>query len=117
MKLVYPQEIDMYYLIPAIRRELVFGMKNAGLSQSNISKRLGLTEAAISQYLSNKRAVKIKFSSKIKKMIFDLATKINCKEDSMKVILKVLTLNEIKAIKCKIHMRELGIKECNLCDA
>ena len=49
------QEIETYYLIPAIRRELVRKMLSKGMSKKDIAEKLNLTKSAISQYLSGKR--------------------------------------------------------------
>lgn len=46
----------MWYGLPAIRREFAKVMMNEyGLSQKEVAKKLGVTDAAISQYLSAKR--------------------------------------------------------------
>ncbi|MFH1133103.1 MAG: hypothetical protein V1735_01300 [Nanoarchaeota archaeon] len=60
-----PQEIEVWYLIPALRRELakVFVSKYK-LSQKGAAQILGITEAAVSQYLKAKRGWELKFSAK-----------------------------------------------------
>ena len=65
MKKIMPQEIEVWYLIPALRRELskVLVGEN-GLTQKKTSNILGVTEAAISQYLKSKRGKEVKFSKK-----------------------------------------------------
>lgn len=51
-----PCENIIWYGIPVIRRELAFSLINQfGLTQKDAAERLGLTPAAISQYLSKKR--------------------------------------------------------------
>lgn len=52
----FPQYIELWYLMPALRRELSKELKRKGLSQKEISSALGITEAAVSQYLKLKRA-------------------------------------------------------------
>lgn len=74
-----PQEIEVWYIIPAIRKELARLLtENHKLSYEKTGDTLGISKAAVSQYLSNKRANKIELSSEIKieveksaKMIFD----------------------------------------------
>jgi len=57
MKLEHPQEVEVWYVIPAIKRELSKSMmKDNGLSQKNVATLLGVTEAAVSQYINSKRA-------------------------------------------------------------
>ena len=72
-----PCEIIMWYGLPAIRREFAkIMMKEYGLSQKEVAKKLGITDAAISQYLSNKRG-KIKITDeKILKEIVKSAKRI-----------------------------------------
>ena len=51
-----PCEYIVWNVLPSIRKELVKSLKkNFNLSQREISQIIGLTSAAVSQYLSNKR--------------------------------------------------------------
>ncbi|MBN1792856.1 transcriptional regulator [Candidatus Woesearchaeota archaeon] len=59
---IMPQEIAVWYLIPAIRRELSKELIKKGITQKKISRLLGVTEAAVSQYIKKKRAEGLKFS-------------------------------------------------------
>jgi predicted transcriptional regulator len=52
-----PQEIELWYVIPAIRKALVTELKAHNLKQKEIAPLLGLTESAVSQYMKDKRAV------------------------------------------------------------
>ena len=63
-----PQEIEVWYIIPKIRRELAsLLVKKHKLSYEKAGEVLGVTKSAVSQYLSNKRANKIELSAQIKK--------------------------------------------------
>ncbi|UCB58612.1 MAG: helix-turn-helix domain-containing protein [Thermoplasmatales archaeon] len=55
-------EYALWNLIPAIRNEIARSMiKNFGLTQKETAKKLGITPAAVSMYLSDKRGnIKIK---------------------------------------------------------
>jgi len=57
-----PCEIIVWEVLPAIRREIAKSLiKNHSLTQREAAKKLGLTEAAVSRYLSGKRGeIKIK---------------------------------------------------------
>ncbi len=68
-----PQEIEVFYILPALRRELTLAMKELGYSQKKTAKLLGVTEPAVSQYLSKKRAMNVEFSDKIKHRIKESA--------------------------------------------
>jgi predicted transcriptional regulator len=50
-----PCEIIMWYILPGIRREIAKSLLKNGLNQKETAKKLGVTDAAVSQYLSEKR--------------------------------------------------------------
>jgi uncharacterized protein len=65
-----PQEIEVWYIIPAVRKELAKQLtKKHGLSYEKAGIILGVSKAAVSQYLSNKRANKIKLTPEVKKEV------------------------------------------------
>ncbi len=64
-----PQEIEVWYIIPSIRAELVKFMLKDGLKQREIAKKLGLRESAVSQYVKKKRGKEINLPIRIKKQI------------------------------------------------
>ena len=68
MKLM-PQEIEVWYIIPSIRRELAKSLKGKGLSQKEIALTLGITEPAVSQYLHDKRASGVEFDDKLLELV------------------------------------------------
>ena len=51
-----PCEIILWHILPAIRKEFARGlMKNYSLNQKQVAELLGITPAAVCQYLSKKR--------------------------------------------------------------
>jgi hypothetical protein len=51
-----PCEIIVWYILPAIRKEFAKALiKNHDLTQKKVADKLGITEAAVSRYLSGKR--------------------------------------------------------------
>ncbi|MDD5112124.1 MAG: helix-turn-helix domain-containing protein [Candidatus Altiarchaeota archaeon] len=50
-----PCEHAMWYVLPRIRAELARILIKRGLSQKDAAERLGITPAAVSQYLHKKR--------------------------------------------------------------
>jgi uncharacterized protein len=56
--------------LPGIRAEMVYRLVNdKGMSQSDAAKRLGVTRAAISQYMSKKRGAEIQLCGEIDALI------------------------------------------------
>lgn len=112
-----PQEIEVWYIIPAVRKELArvltseyaFSYEKAGLA-------LGISKAAVSQYLSNKRANKIVLDVKTKKEIAVSASRI---AENVKVtvgeiqrILKFMKENRCSCNVCKKYNKEV-LEYCN----
>ena len=60
-----PQEIEVWYVIPAIRREFAKGLIKKGLKQREVARMLGVTDAAVSQYFSSKRGSEVRFNQRI----------------------------------------------------
>lgn len=97
-----PQEIEAWYIIPAIRRDiskcLVADYK---VSYEKIGATLGVSKAAISQYLKGKRASKIKLPK-------ELGPKLNAtcklfaknKSDAVTEINKLLNFIRQKGLTC-----------------
>jgi predicted transcriptional regulator len=101
-----PQELEVWYVIPAIRRELSKCLiKNHGMSYEKVGNYLGITKAAVSQYVKNKRASKIK--------LHDHALKEVCKSCDLIVENKRKATAEIMRILKFIREEDLS---CEVCD-
>ncbi len=116
-KAVYPQEIEVWYAIPSIRREIAIEMKKRGLAQKKIASILGITGAAVSQYFSKKRAAEIKFDKSLKKEVSKSVDRIlENNELFMQEVQRILELPEIRTQLCKIHEQCGGAcTECKIC--
>ncbi len=101
-KLVHPQEVEVFYLLPAIRKEIAASLKESGMAQKQIAGLLGVSEPSISHYFNSKRAAEIEFNSEIKKEIGKRAKNIMTKQDvikeTQKIINKIYNEKEI----CKV---------------
>ncbi len=114
-----PQEIEVWYIIPAIRKELAKALLEEDLTQKEIAKRLCITEAAVSQYLKNKRGKDVKFSPAVLNQIKISARRIvdsKAKSASMKELQRICKYLTRRDHMCKIH-RSLnqGLKGCRAC--
>jgi len=107
------QELEVWYVIPSIRKELALAMINQGLKQVEIAKKLGLTTPAVNQYLSKKRGNEIKFNNKIKEDISNSAKRINSEIDAVREIQYLIGLTRKEKIVCQLHKNNM--KNCNAC--
>jgi uncharacterized protein len=119
MSKVMPQEIEVWYLIPALRREFAkIFIKNHGFTQRKVANILGITESAISQYINSKRGREIKFSKEETSRIKVSAEKIiKDPENLVKELYDLcISLRESKTI-CNLHKShdKTISKDCNVC--
>jgi predicted transcriptional regulator len=116
-----PQEVEVRYIIPAIRRDLAKSfIKTHKLSQKEAAKMLGLTEAAISQYRHLKRAKQVEFDKSTNKEIEISASKIiNEKNNKQRLIAEIYRISMLPAVKqilCELHKAQSkDLHECNIC--
>ncbi len=112
-----PQEISTWYIIPAIRREFVKEMIAQGLSQRQAAAKLGLTEAAVSNYMKDKRASEIKLNQHIVELIKGSVVNILSKQsDVFTELYNVVKECEKDLTVCQIHAAYDEIPEgCKIC--
>jgi predicted transcriptional regulator len=114
-----PQEIDVYYTIPAVRRELAQRLVKQGLTQRDVARRLGVTEAAVSQYMSNKRGITYEYPREVAIALDGAAAAISGTEDVALVRRSVenlcVIMKEHKVI-CELHKQHDKTKDgCSTC--
>ena len=116
-----PQEIEVRYILPAIRRELAkILIKENNLSQKEAAKLLGLTEAAVSQYQHSKRATEVVFSEDIINEIRKSAAKVlsgrNSKQRLMGEMYRISSLTKVRKVLCELHRSQSKeLSTCNVC--
>ncbi|MCK4649636.1 hypothetical protein KAT36_00225 [Candidatus Pacearchaeota archaeon] len=113
-----PQEIEVWYIIPAVRKELAGLLtREYGFSYEKAGLALGISKAAISQYLSNKRANKVKLNFDTKREVARSA-KVIVKNPKLAVseiqrILKFMKDNKCSCNVCRKYNKEvLGYCNC-----
>ncbi len=121
MQETMPQEVEVRYILPAIRRELakVFINDNK-LSQKEAARLLGLTEAAISQYQHSKRAKEVVFGDSILNEIKTSAGKILSDKNSRQRVIaemyRISSLATVRQILCDLHRSQSkDLATCNVC--
>jgi len=102
-----PQEIEVWYTIPALRRELAKAMVEEKLTQKEIAGIMGITEAAVSQYIHSKRA---------KEVVFDKHTLIEIQKSAKHIIEKpkelmnemmhLTRIDGVKYVTCDLHKKQ-----------
>lgn len=118
LKLMQPQEIEVLYILPAIRREFTAEMKKVGIEQKKIASMLCVTEAAVSQYLNSKRASNVKFGKKDLEMIKKSSRKITDSNSMVKETQYLLKNMRCNGLTCDVHKKLAGDlpEDCLLCD-
>src|SRR3989344_1908736 len=100
-----PQEVEVWYVLPAIRRQLAISLKNDGLKQKEIAGVLNITEPAVSQYLKKKRGEEIAFSSQMLEEIAKSAKEISLDKSKLR--------SEIQKVMRKIKESKFICSVCN----
>jgi hypothetical protein len=112
-----PQEIEVYYLLPAIRRELAKSLKKLGKDQKTIAEYLGVTPAAISQYISGKRGKEIDLPPEFVKEAVNSAKTIKDQQTAFGAVQQLMRRAVDCRVLCQIHykMDKSLPKQCSLC--
>lgn len=120
MKYMLPQEIQVWYILPVIRRELSrILVKEKRLTQKETAKLLSITEGAVSQYLSSKRGNAVKFDEKILAEVRKSA-EIIAKDPNqiLRETIRILDLDNVWKLVCEYHKKsDPSIsKACSICE-
>ncbi|MFX1285768.1 MAG: transcriptional regulator [Promethearchaeota archaeon] len=116
-KLVQPQEVIVWYILPAIRRSITNSLiEDYNLPQKDIAQRFGLTEPAISQYKKGARG-DIEFNSDIVKEIQEAARNIAEENKSApREVQRVLKYIQKGGFLCEFHKKYGLVHEgCDMC--
>ena len=57
--MIFPCEKAVWYYLPQIRADMAIELVKTGLTQSQAAKKLGVTPAAVSQYIHKKRGLQL----------------------------------------------------------
>ena len=114
-RLLQPQEIEVFYIIPTLKRYLTIYFKKTGLKQNKIAELLQIEGATVSQYLNEKRGFKIRFGSEVIKEIENSSILIYDKISLLREMQRLIKIIRENGTLCEIHKRFSDIpKDCNL---
>jgi hypothetical protein len=116
LKVLQPQEVEVFYILPAIRKAFAAALKAKGLTQAKIADILGVSGAAVSQYFSDKRGSDVTFEPATAQHIAEAASRIKDQANFVHECQQIL--NEVTSSKaiCGIH-KQLGDvpQNCTIC--
>ena len=114
-----PQEIEVWYIIPALRREIAKSMiHDHNLNQKQIAELMGLTEAAVSQYINSKRAKEVDFSDSVLEEIKNSAQRIiESPNYLLQEMIRLTKLTEVRYVLCDTHRKHDSTiaEDCEVC--
>jgi hypothetical protein len=87
---IFPCEKAVWYHLPQIRADLAIELVKTGMTQSQAAKKLGVTPAAVSQYIHKKRGMQLQKSMDYCKQI----------EAAVQKILEEASSNDLHQIVC-----------------
>jgi predicted transcriptional regulator len=132
-----PQEVEVWYILPALRRELAKVMKfDRGQAQKSIARILGVTEPAVTQYMLSKkdkpkrsRGDQVKIPESLKPELLKSADAMidawskkveseNAYETTTREINRLILVLRDAGVLCDIHREHCqGVHmDCNACD-
>jgi len=114
-KVITPQEIEVWYVLPAVRKGLVTEMISLGLNQKEASEMLGITESAVSQYLSGKRGYDVTFDGKTSDEIRKSAKRIVDGGNVVSELNRICEYSMSHMVLCRIHKMHGAPKKCDIC--
>ena len=112
-----PQEVEVFYILPAIRREFSIALKDLGKTQRQIALLLGVTEAAISYYMNQKRGSDVKFPYELALEIHKAAPNITDHESMIRETQHILDKAKLSKITCELHKQVVSSipQGCDVC--
>ena len=117
LKLYTPQEVEVWYLIPSVKKEFVRALIESNLKQNEIAKILGLTDAAVSQYMHNKRAANMELPKEVALEIEISAKKLLSKEtqfnQELQRIMRIIHEKQYICNPCRTHTG--ASNDCKMC--
>ena len=110
-KLIFPQEIEVWYVLPQIRKKIALKMVDKGLQQKDVAKIMGITPAAVCQYKTDKRAKEDFFDEDMNKELERAVGKIIKNNKALaEEIIGLTKMAKEKGIICKLYKDKCALK-------
>ena len=111
-----PQEIEVFYIIPAIRREMAIALKALGRKQKDIAAVLCVEESTISQYLSGKRAGDVRLNDAVISSVKEAVARVCDRASLVSEMQRIVGMVKSEGILCGVHIERGGMpKACDVC--
>jgi predicted transcriptional regulator len=119
-KLIFPQEIEVWYVLPAIRKKIALKIVEKGMQQKDVAKIMGITPAAVCQYKTDKRAKKDFFDDELNKELEKSVERIIKNNEVLaEEIIRLNNLAKAKGIVCEIYKEKCALnnikRDCSYC--
>ncbi|NTV22979.1 MAG: hypothetical protein HGA85_01205 [Nanoarchaeota archaeon] len=112
-----PQEVQVWYVLPAIRRRFAMHLLALGLKQKEVASMMGISAPAVNQYLKNKRGEEIVVPEQIDREIAKSARDLIAKKSQIgfetQKILKKMSAAGLICTVCHSHTNIT--KDCVIC--
>lgn len=117
LQIIQPQEVEVFYVLPAIRSRMASALKKQGMKQKDIAELLCVQESTISHYMNSKRAADVKFNSAIDREVSAAARKVKTKEDLIRETQHIIGLvRKDKGLFCGLHKAVADVPQgCDVC--
>lgn len=115
-----PQEVEVWYVLPALRKELAKAFLKMGKKKKDVAMLLKITQAAVSHYSKNKRANFVKFPPAFELEIEKAARVILKKpENYLTEVLRLCAIVRNMKLICDIHRSNDNAVDsgCDICFA
>lgn len=115
-----PCEIAVWYLLPVLKSELAKELVSSGLSQREVAEKLGVTQAAVSQYISGKRGNGIAstkyMGQDIKKLAKRMVSSDVSEDDIVEAFCFMCMKSKSSGMLCDMHRgKEKVPDDCDIC--
>lgn len=108
---LHPQEIQVYYVLPTLRKYFAEYLREGGMKQKDVASILGVTSAGISQYRNSKRGSLVHFPPEIMQEVKKSSGIIKDRFTYIRETQRLLSLLKNSCTMCTIHKQFSPVPE------